>query len=157
MIYWILCSSFVSYGAYSVCAPILPLLFDERGIKGVYVGLTFSLYAVGAILWAPIVGIYLVDRIRPANLMGASLLIMGGSFVCFGFLCRLEDKTTILVVASCLRLIEGMASTTQWTAAVTKIAIAAKSPAEKEKYFGWNTAVFSVGVMMGPVIGSALF
>ena len=157
MIYWILVSSLVSSGAYSVLAPILPLLFEEKGITGVYVGLTFSLYAVGVMLWAPIVGKYLVDKVSPANLMGVSLLVMGTSFVCFGFISRLEDGKTIIILTSCLRLVEGMASTTQWTAAVTKIAITAKNPEEKEKYFNINSANFVVGIMVGPVIGSALF
>ena len=156
MIYWILMSSFVSFGAYSVCAPILPLFFEGRGITGAYVGLSFSLFAFGAIIWAPIVGKYLVDKIKPAHLIGASMMIMGTTFVCFGFLCHLETNRNILILSCVLRTIEGMASTTHYTASVTKIAMTYQTE-EKEKYFGYNSAATTTGLMTGPVIGSTLF
>ena len=96
-------------------------------------------------LWSPIAGKYLVNKVSPANLMCVSLLVMGSTFVCFGFISRLEDSKTIMILTSCLRLVEGMASATQWTTAVTKLAVTAKNSKEKEKYFNINSANFSVG------------
>ena len=60
MFVWIVLSSFVSGGAYSVCAPILPPELERKDISGLLIGIIFAMYSVGSIFWAPLVGKYLI-------------------------------------------------------------------------------------------------
>ena len=55
-----------------------------------------------------------------------------------------------------LRLLEGMAGSTQWTTALAMISRHAK-PEDKEYWLGINTSLFGLGLMAGPLISSALF
>ena len=105
MFIWILFSTFISNSAYSVCAPILPVMLEDKSISGTYVGLTFSMYSIGYIFWSPIVGKYFVNSISPHNLLGVSLVFMGISFVCFGFVARMNNIAVIMAVSCLLRLI----------------------------------------------------
>lgn len=157
MYFWLLLSSFVANGAYSVCAPILPLELAKKGITGTWVGITFAIYSIGSICWAPFVGKHLIERISGPNLLGLSLGIMGATFVCFGLIENMESKESVLVLSFILRLLEGMAGTTQWTTALAMIARIAKEPGEKEYWLGINTSLFGLGLMAGPLISSALF
>ena len=105
MYIWILFSTFISNGAYSVLAPILPVKLEEKHISGAFVGLTFAMYSVGFIFWSPIVGKYLIPNIKPHNLLGCSLVIMGMSFICFGFIEHIDNVATIMGISCSLRLI----------------------------------------------------
>ena len=133
MFIWVLFSTFISNGAYSVCAPILPILLDEKGISGAFVGLSFAMYSVGQIFWSPVVGKYLFQIVSPHNLLGLSLCIMGLSFVCMGFIAHLWNKAAILTVACALRLIQGIAGSTVYTTALCLIAKYARAGAEKQR------------------------
>ena len=112
MLYWLLLSSFVANGAYSVCAPILPLELAEKGISGIWVGIIFATYSIGSICWSPIVGKYLLEKISAPNLLGLSLGLMGVTFICFGLIDLMENKNGVLILSIVLRLMEGMAGTT---------------------------------------------
>ena len=68
-------------------------------------GLTFAMYSIGYIFWSPIVGKYLIPSVKPHNLLGWSLVIMGISFICFGFIEHIENTATIMAVSCLLRLI----------------------------------------------------
>ena len=81
---------------------------------------------------------------------------MGISFICFGFIEHIENTATIMAVSCLLRLIQGLAGSTQYTTALCLIAKYAKG-AEKPKQLGRNTAVWGSGLMTGPIIGSALY
>ena len=105
MFNWILFSTFISNSAYSVCAPILPVMLEEKSISGAFVGLTFAMYSMGYIFWSPIVGKYLVHTISPHNLLGMSLVVMGASFICFGFVTRMTNVASIMALSCLLRLI----------------------------------------------------
>ena len=130
MFFWLLLSSFVANGAYSVCAPILPLELAKKGISGTWVGITFAIYSIGSICWAPVVGKHVIRKVSGPNLLGLSLGIMGATFVCFGLIESMESRRSVLALAFVLRLLEGMAGTTQWTTALAMIARLAK-PEEK--------------------------
>ena len=105
MFIWILFSTFISNSAYSVCAPILPVKLEEKNISGAYVGLTFAMYSMGYIFWSPFVGKYLFPNVKAHNLLGWSLVIMGFTFICLGFIEHLESVAVIMTIACLLRLV----------------------------------------------------
>ena len=112
-------SNLVSSSAYAVCAPILPLELERKGISGSYIGLVFALYSVGSIVWSPIVGKYFIDRVGASNLLALGLGIMGITFVCFGFIHVLEGKLHVLTLTFTLRLMQGMACATHQVACLS--------------------------------------
>ena len=105
MYYWVLSSSFMLGGAYNVCAPILPIELEKKGIVGSITGLIFALFSVGSILWAPVVGKYLIKSVGPRNLLGISVAVMGVTFVCFGLVEMVEDRMTVIVLSSIIRVV----------------------------------------------------
>ena len=107
-------ANFVSTTAFSICAPFLPLEFERKGIAGSYVGIIFSLYAVGYILWPPIISKY-AKTVSTNTLISLSLGLMGVEFICFGFIEVLESRVNILALASILRLLHGISCSTCFT------------------------------------------
>ena len=93
---WMMLCSFVNNTAYSVCAPILLIEFAKHGLDGYHVGLCFSIYAVGNIFFAPIVGKYLVNKVESRNLYGFAFCLMGTCFVLFGLIEQMENATNIV-------------------------------------------------------------
>ena len=156
MFVWLLVACFVANGAFSVCAPILPVELGARGVPGGYIGLTFTAYSVGIVFWSPVVGKYLVGRYAAHNLLGGSLAVLGVSFMCLGLIVYLRDSTTILIVTCVLRTIQGIAGTTQTTTGMAMLAKHA-SPDTKDKWLGYYTSLWGVGSMTGPILGSALY
>ena len=132
MFIWILFSTFISNGAYSVCAPILPLMLDQKGISGAYVGLSFAMYSMGNIFWSPLVGKYLIPIVSAHNLLGVSLGGMGLSFICFGAIEHMDSSVAVLTMVCVLRVVQGVAGATQYTTALCLIAKHAKG-SEKPK------------------------
>ena len=61
-----------------------------------------------------------------------------------------------MTISCFLRLVEGLAGSTQYTTALCLIAKYAQG-AEKPKQLGRNTAVWGSSLMTGPIIGSALY
>ena len=105
MFVWLLFACFVANGAFSVCAPILPVELGAKGVSGTGVGLTFTVYSIGLIFWSPVVGKYMVGKYSAHNLLGWSLVILGLSFMCFGLISYLTNSTLILFVCCVLRTI----------------------------------------------------
>ena len=133
MFIWVLFSTFISNGAYSVCAPILPIMLEEKGISGAFVGLSFAMYSMGQIFWSPVVGKYLFQIVSPHNLLGLSLCVMGLSFVSMGFIAHLHNKAAILTVTCALRLVQGIAGSTVYTTALCLIAKYAREGVQKQR------------------------
>ena len=75
MFVWLLFACFVANGAFSVCAPILPVELEAKGISAASIGLPFTIYSVGVVIWSPIVGKYMIGRYSAHNLLGVSLMI----------------------------------------------------------------------------------
>ena len=156
MFVWIVISSFVSGGAYSVCAPLLPPELQNKDIDGLLVGIIFAMYSVGSILWAPIVGKYLIQRVGASNLLALSIGVMGFTFVFFGQIEVLKSRENVIALASIIRLAQGMTGTTHWTTCLSLVSTIAK-PEDKERMLGINTGIWGLGLLAGPLIGSALY
>ena len=75
MFIWLLFACFVANGAFSVCAPILPVELEAKGVYGGYVGLTFTIYSIGVVFWSPVVGKYMIGSYSAHSLLGVSLAI----------------------------------------------------------------------------------
>ena len=155
IIRWMMLCSFTSNTAYSVCAPFLPLEFERHGLASSYVGMTFSVFALGNILVAPIVGKHLVHRIEARNLYFIGLGSMGICFILFGLVEVMESKVNILILAFALRTWHGIAGTFNYT---TSLSIATNDfPGDRARVVGYLQSMTGAGSITGPTIGSALY
>ena len=156
MFAWILISSLVASSANHICAPTLPIELEKKEVAASYVGIAFAFYNVGAIVWAPIVGKHLIHRMGAANLLSISVGFLGVTFVVFGFIEVAGSSTSAIILAFLSRFMQGIAGSTHWTTALACITTIAK-PEETEKWLGINTAVWGIGFLGGPLLGSILY
>ena len=152
--FWVLFTNLASNSAYALCAPFLPLEFDKKGIEGAYVGMVFALYSVAVIFVSPFVG-KVVDSWGHKNLLSVGIGFMGLAFIFFGFIERLDSKPGLLILGCVLRFLQGMASafvqTTCYTIATNDF------PEKQERLIGLLEAMAGLGLIVGPIIGSALY
>ena len=94
----------ISNSAYALIAPFLPLEFKEKGISGQMIGLMFAIYSVAVIFCSPLVG-KTVQCVGNTNMISLGIATMGLAFVCFGFIPKLDEESTILTLGFTLRFI----------------------------------------------------
>ena len=152
----IMFTNYVAQAAFAVCAPMVPLEFERKGIQGSYVGLVFALYSVGYIIWPPVVSKY-GDRMGRTTMLALALVVMGTAFVCFGLIAIMVNKVHILTLASVLRLIHGMCCSTIFTTGCFLCSNEYPDKEERDKMCGYLTAFGGTGLITGPLIGSVLF
>ena len=152
--FWVLLTNLSSNSAYGLCAPFLPTEFEKKGIAGAYVGMVFAVYSVAQIFVSPFVG-KVVDSWGHKNIMSLGIGFMGLAFIFFGFIERLESKPVLLTLGCVLRFLQGTGSAFVQTTCYT---IATNDFSEKqERLIGLLEAMAGLGLIVGPMIGSALY
>ncbi|CAN5666985.1 tetracycline resistance MFS efflux pump [soil metagenome] len=124
--------------------PLLPFYTVELGGGGFAVGVLISSYAVAQLLSAPLWG-RVSDHYgrRPALLIGMAASAI--AYVVFGF-------ATSLWMLLASRLVQGAGG---GTVGVIQAYVAdATEPKNRARSLGWLSAATSMGVMVGPVLGS---
>ena len=145
---------FLSMTALALCAPFLPLELEKKGLSGTYVGIIFSLYAVGQIVISPVIS-KVIDKVGPSNLLALSMGLMGVTFIGFGFIEISEKRTNVLALALILRLMQGMCCGSSY---ITCLTIAANEyPENREKIVGLLSVGGSLGLIAGPLAGSTIY
>ena len=126
MFIWILISSLVASSANHICAPTLPIELEKKDVAASWVGIAFAFYNVGAIVWSPIVGKYLIKSVGAANLLSISVGFLGVAFVSFGFIEVAGGSASAITLALASRFMQGIAGSTHWTTALACIVEIAK-------------------------------
>lgn len=137
-------TAFVDMVGLLMVVPLLPFYALKFGGGGFVVGLLVSAYSVAQLLSAPLWG-RVSDRYgrRPALLIGLGASAV--AYVIFGF----ADSLTLLLVS---RLVQGAGG---GTVGVIQAYVAdATEPRNRARALGWLSAATSVGVMVGPLLGS---
>ncbi len=138
-------TAFVDMLGLLMVVPLLPFYAMRLGGGGLVVGLLVSSFSVAQLLSAPLWG-RVSDRYgrRPALLIGLGAAAV--AYVIFGY-----AETLWLLLAS--RLVQGAGG---GTVGVIQAYVAdATEPENRAKSLGWLSAATSLGVTIGPVIGSA--
>ena len=118
------------------------------------IGLMFAIYSIAVIVCSPLVG-KSVQSCGNTNMISLGICTMGLAFVFFGFIPQLDNMAYIFTVGFTLRFIQGAASAFVQT---TCYSIATNDfPEKKEQIVGWVEALTGLGLIVGPVIGSALY
>jgi MFS family permease len=99
----------LSNSAYAIIAPFLPFEFKKKGIDQEWIGYIFTIYSVAVIFASPMVG-KMISMIGRRNLIITGLVLMGSSFIAFGMIGVIEDKSIFIALALIIRLCQGLAS-----------------------------------------------
>lgn len=150
----ILGSSLLASSAYALIAPFFPLKLEDKGVSDQNIGLIFSIYSLAVILFSPPVGRYL-EVVGYTRMLIAGLVMMGTTFICFGFIDRVDDKDMVFYLALFLRFMQGTACAVAYTTIYA--IITNRYPTRKEALLGMLEASFGVGLICGPLIGSSLY
>jgi multidrug resistance protein len=137
-------TAFVDMVGLLMVIPLLPFYAVEFGGGGFAVGLLVSSYSVAQLLSAPLWG-QVSDRYgrRPALLIGLGASAI--AYVIFGY-----STTLWMLLAS--RLVQGAGG---GTVGVIQAYVAdATEPENRARSLGWLSAATSMGVMVGPALGS---
>ena len=154
LIFWICFGNFISNTSYAIIAPILPLVFEEKGLSGPMIGIVFALFSVGTILSSPFIGNN-IDTFGASNVLAIGLGLMGTTFVFVGLIENMKDQNSIISFAFILRFTQGVADSLSYT---TCLAIAGNEfPDEKERVIGLLSIMTGLGLVAGPIIGSTLY
>ncbi len=137
-------TAFVDMVGLLMVLPLLPFYAMQMGGGGLAIGFLVSSYSVAQLVSAPLWG-RVSDRYgrRPALLIGLGAAAI--AYVIFGY-------ATSLWLLLLSRLVQGAGG---GTVGVIQAYVAdASEPEQRARSLGWLSAATSMGVMIGPVIGS---
>ncbi|XP_067949138.1 MFS-type transporter SLC18B1-like [Watersipora subatra] len=139
-------------------APFLPLEGERHGLHesstGMILGLEPFVQCIASILLGSLITISSASVMR--LLIGGTMTLAGASFA-FGFLQLIPSKASHLFVSSALfiRVIQAVSAAAIFNSSLTLIAD--MFPDNSVKMLSINTAIGTVGYIVGPAIGSLLY
>ncbi|XP_030843946.1 MFS-type transporter SLC18B1-like isoform X1 [Strongylocentrotus purpuratus] len=143
-----------SFMSFSVLAPFFPYEAEKKGVSPTETGLVFGIFALTSFIASPILGKYLPT-------IGGKFMFLSGSFVTsgcnilFGFLNKIEGKTTFLIYCFVIRIVEALGSAATNTAG---LAICANVYPDKVAQMSGFLEVFvGIGLAIGPALGSLFY
>lgn len=139
---------------YSIVAPILPLELKSLHINEQWNGVIFSAYALSGILSSLFIPNLFQGCDKVKTIMGG-LVAMGLSFALFGFIIYLKDTWMIIASAIVLRLVQGASACLIKIMSYSMLLVV--YPDEQVKYLGIVEGGMSLGMLIGPVIGSVAY
>jgi multidrug resistance protein len=143
---WVLMATvFVDMIGFTIVLPLLPFYATRFGARPAMVGVLISAFAFAQLVTSPFWG-RLSDRYGRRPMILTGLVLSAVAYVLFG----LAHGLLVLFVS---RLVQGMGSGT--TGVVQAYVSDSIAPEERAKALGWVTAATSLGVAIGPLIGSA--
>ena len=92
--------------AYGISIPFLPLIFEERGLRVYWTGITIGSFSIAYLLVAPFFG-SIVDKFGHRNSIVTGILIMSVSMTLFGTIKYIQTNTHALIVSIILRCVQG--------------------------------------------------
>ena len=150
----ILMANCLSYVSYILIAPFLPPRYSEKGVSPLMIGAIFAGQSMAATIWSPVVGKYL-ERTGTAVWLIGGFVLMGVSFLAFGFTANMEDPTWLGISAILIRIVQGIGMGSVSTACYS---IAANNyPGQTEQMIGLVEASAGLGTSAGPAFGGLLF
>lgn len=142
---------FIDVIGFGLLIPVIPKLIEEVGHVGLdgaarIGGWLFAVYSLAQFLFAPLAGA-LSDRFGRRPLL---LIAIGG--LAIDYAVQAVAPTLLWLFAA--RLMSGVCGSSHVIASACIADVS--SPEERAKSFGWMSAVFGLGFVLGPAIGGFL-
>ena len=142
----LMATAFVDMIGAVMILPLLPFYAETLGASGFVIGLLISAFSIAQLISAPLWG-RLSDRHGRRPVLVFALAISAVSYVVFAF----AQSLWLLFVS---RAVQGLGG---GTVGVLQAYVAdASEPEERAKGLGWLSAATSLGVIVGPALGSVL-
>ena len=151
---WVLFTVILFTNAYSLIAPFVPIELERKGIPGAYSGMVYAVFAVAQVIFSPLVG-KTFDRVGHKNLLAGGIVLMGIGVFCFAFIIDMERRVNVLALAFICRFFQGACAGLLVPGRM--IIIVNDYPDQKLKLFGILEATMGIGLITGPIIGSAFY
>ncbi|CAH1774758.1 unnamed protein product [Owenia fusiformis] len=150
-----LCVSYIFEAAFfSMLGPFFPQEANKKGASETMTGLIFGIFAVVMFLTSPFFGAILT-RVGAKFMFVAGLFVAGGCNVIFGFLDESPNGWIYVVLCLTVRTLEALGTSAYATASFAIMAYT--FPDRVSTMFGIIEVFGGLGMMIGPVIGGALF
>ena len=147
-------ATFMSNVAYGIIAPIVPIIFKQKGVPLNAVALIFAAYSVSMIIVSPIVP-FLMRKSGQQFVIKTGLLLFGICLICFGTVQYMHRTSLIVAYSTFLRALQGVCSALIQTSCY---AVAANHyPDDKEEVIGYLEAIMGIGNGLGPFLGALLY
>jgi MFS family permease len=151
---WILVCTLVLSAAVAVIIPFLPIEIENKGISSVWVGPIFAIYPVGIIVASPLVS-RLVPCLGAANVIALGMAGIGISLACLGIIMYSNNVQFIIGAALLSQFIQGVASA--FIRTTCYIITTNEYTNDQEHIVGLMEGMLGIGLLVGPLIGSALY
>lgn len=133
---------------YSLVIPVLPTYSLALGADELIVGVIFSAFSVGLLVFSIPFGI-LSDRMGRKAFMIGGMFLLAATNITF----VLSSDIYLLILA---RLIQGMSGAATWSAGLALLADTFDVSERAEK-MGLAMSIMSVGTLLGPVVGGIIY
>lgn len=142
---WVLMATvFVDMLGFFIILPLLPFYAEKLGADPIRIGALVSMFALAQLVSAPLWG-RLSDHYGRRPMILTGLLVAAVAYSIF----EVADSVWLLFLS---RFVQGAASGT--TGVIQAYVSDSIEKEHRAKALGWLTAATSLGVMMGPVVGS---
>lgn len=140
--------------AYSSIAPFFPFEAVKKGVNPSYIGFIFAVYSLSKACVSPIIG-KIMSKTGRNIIIKFGLIFEGGAILLFGLIDYIDDGTTYGVLAGLCRAFEGAGNACLITASYALVA--SNFPGKEEAVIGILQTFTGIGMMSGPLLGSALY
>ena len=151
---WIMICTLLSNSAYATIAPLLPIELEYHNVSDIWSGPIFAIYSIAVIVISPLRA-KLFANLDNGTAIAYGMIGMGISLASFGLIMYSSSTNWIIIAALISRFVQGASSAFIQTSCYV---IATNDyPQQKEQIVGLIEAMTGVGLLLGPVIGSALY
>ena len=139
---------------YLALASLLHTEFDHRNIKKYYYGHLIGTYGMFAMISA-FLNQYFIKWVGRSRLLFLGIFFMSTWICLLGFITYIEDNMIMIGTGIVLRAGQGFFR--MWTAVPCWSIIAILQPEDNEMYLGLMEGAMSIGIGLGPILGSVLY
>jgi len=135
---------------------LLPAFVDDNfpNINAFQVGCLMGCFAVGFLVSAPILGLYM-ERVGRKNILLIGVIAMALATLIFGLASYFKNVYAFYIVSLIARLVQGTADATINITAPSIVAML--FPEKQEIYISWVYMALGAGLSFGPVMGSFFY
>eukprot|EP00347_Sterkiella_histriomuscorum_P005636 403355840 len=147
------CFTWTLYGNISTFYPPFRLE-HHKSISDTQVGIVLAMFEGGVLITSPLIGMSLSN-------VGRKNYIIIGYISCiiastgFGLLVYIENDITFFIVSIFLRILQGFGDACVSNACLSLVS--SEFPTRREQFYGYTESALGTGLMLGPVIGQALY
>jgi MFS family permease len=152
----ILVSELIMWSLYGSIVTFYPPYRTQHhpSITDTMLGVVIAFFQVGMLVTGPFIGQFM-GRVGRKNFIFIGNMAMISASVGFGLLVYIEDNTTFYILSLALRFIQGFGESAANTA--LNAIIGSEFPQQRSLYFSYLESAIAAGLMVGPVVGQAMF